>query len=112
VVDAEDGTAFIVLEKSPFYAASGGQVSDAGVLRTGDRNFQVIDVLKTSRTNTLRVALDGYPDTPVSDLISSGDSVTAVVDSRARDRSSVHHTATHAVQAALKEVAFSEFLVI
>lgn len=87
----------IVLDRTPFYAEKGGQVGDTGVLETGDSRFEVVDtvplgsgVLHVGRvmTGTLRV----------------GEKVRATVDVERRWDIRRNHTATHLLQAALRQV--------
>jgi alanyl-tRNA synthetase len=87
-----------VLDQTPFYAESGGQVGDTGVLATSDGKATVNDTFSpvpgliihkvTVQTGTLKV----------------GDEVVATVDAEKRDATRRNHTATHLVHAALKEV--------
>src|SRR4030095_258458 len=103
--EGEDGS--VVLDQTPFYAESGGQVGDVGVLTKGGPG--VSDALATA---IARVA-DTY--SPVPGLIlhkvrvekgslKAGDQVTAEVDVVTRDATRRNHTATHLVHAALREV--------
>lgn len=85
----------IVLENTPFYANSGGQVGDTGVLEFGNERIRVTD---TRKENELIVHFTaGLPE----DLSSS---VNAVVDKGRRRTVTYHHTATHLMHAALRQV--------
>jgi alanyl-tRNA synthetase len=91
----EDGRHALILAKTPFYAESGGQVADTGIISDGDEHLRVLDVQKSP---------DGYihfvdrlPDDP-------GGEWEAIVDSDRRREIRKHHTATHLVHAALKQV--------
>ena len=85
----------VVLETTPFYAESGGQVGDTGFLEFGDQKVQVVD---TKKENDLIVHfLDKLP----FDL--SGD-VNAVVDESRRRLTENNHSATHLLHAALRQV--------
>ncbi|MDZ7719052.1 MAG: alanine--tRNA ligase [Balneolaceae bacterium] len=92
---AEDGDdKLLLLNKSPFYAESGGQISDSGVLEKNGASIKVLDVQKT---------LDGhvhYVDQLPKDL---GGTWTAKVDTDRRQETEKHHTATHLMHAALRE---------
>ena len=87
------------LEASPFYAASGGQVSDSGYLVPGgsERRLEVVDVLKFGDDQVLCVETGGEPLEP-------GTRVRAVVEWAARFPTMANHTATHLLHAALREV--------
>jgi len=104
--EGEQGS--VVLDETPFYAESGGQVGDSGLLvsvRPPEGG--------TPNTDTRATVADTY--SPVAGLIihkvtvergsiKVGDKVTAVVDEERRDATRRNHTATHLVHAALKEV--------
>ena len=85
----------IVLEKTPFYAESGGQVGDTGYLQFGDEKIEVID---TKKENDLIVHF-------VKQLPSKLDGeVLAVVNERKRRLTENNHSATHLLHAALRQV--------
>jgi alanyl-tRNA synthetase len=90
----------VKLELSPFYAASGGQVSDAGYLEIDgtDRRLEVADVIKFGDDQVLVVETGGEA------LLEVGTRVHAVVDWSARFPTMANHTATHLLHAALREV--------
>jgi alanyl-tRNA synthetase len=85
----------VVLEKTPFYGESGGQHGDCGVLICGDES---IEVLNTQKENNLTVhivaKLPGNPNAPVK----------AIVDAEKRTSTANHHSATHLLHHALREV--------
>jgi alanyl-tRNA synthetase len=87
----------IVLDKTPFYAESGGQVGDVGVLGTGSARFLVKDTTKASGLHLHQGEVEGGP-------IHVGDTVRAEVDGNRRARTRRNHTATHLLHAALREV--------
>jgi alanyl-tRNA synthetase len=91
---------FVKLERSPFYAASGGQVSDQGYLLVDgeDERLGVVDVLKFGDDQVLVVELAGRL------LLTSGTRVEAVVSWADRFPTMTNHTATHLLHAALREV--------
>ena len=102
VEEAAAGTEVqVVLNQTPFYAESGGQIGDKGYLKTGDNGdgllVRVEDVKKESdffvhfgfvERGTLRV----------------GDSITAKIDNSSRRRIQANHTATHLLQSALRKI--------
>jgi len=85
----------LVLEKSPFYAESGGQVGDTGYLQfDGER----IPVLDTRKENELIIVFtDKLPSNPDAKVL-------AKVDAGLRHRTALHHSATHLLHAALRKV--------
>ena len=86
----------IVLDKTPFYAESGGQVGDTGELVFPDG--EVIEVTDTKKENGLTVHfVDKLPE----DI---DDALTAIVDANKRNRTNSNHSATHLLHAALKQV--------
>ena len=94
LVDKIDGKGWVYLEKTPFYAESGGQVGDEGVLKTADG--QSVKVLDTKKFNDMNLSeIDGS--------LSVGDEVEAIVDNK-RIEIAKHHSATHLLQAGLKAV--------
>ena len=88
----------VVLDKTPFYAEMGGQVADHGVLTSADCSLRVLDVKKTPKGY--------YVHTCVleSGIVKVGDHLTAKVDREYRMAVCRNHTATHLLQAALREV--------
>ena len=87
----------IVLESTPFYAESGGQVGDTGKLRTADAVFIVNDTQKQGNTFIHYGVLE-------SGNLSTGDEVTAIVDQARRQKIVLNHSATHLMHAALRQV--------
>lgn len=91
----ENGKALILLNRSPFYAESGGQISDSGWLFFGEEKIKVLDV--QNRTEGRVHLLEKMPENP--DAV-----VKAVVDSARRKEIEKHHSATHLMHAALRSV--------
>ncbi len=89
---------WVVLERTPFYAESGGQVGDRGRLRCGDAVFDVAD------TRKLTERAFGHLGRLRMGSLSVGDRVHAEVDAEARAATACNHSATHLLHAALKEV--------
>jgi len=92
----DDGV--VVLDHTPFYAESGGQVGDRGVITAGGATFSVED--------TLKVIPDvfGHHGTLTGGSLKVGDSVNAQVDTEARARTIRNHSVTHLMHKALREV--------
>ena len=85
----------VVLEETPFYAESGGQVGDRGTLSNGTETLRVLD---TQKENELIVhIIDKLPQNPDG-------SWKAAVDPKLRRKTRINHTATHMLHAALREV--------
>ena len=95
--EAKDGV-LVVLDKTPFYAEMGGQAADHGVLNSTECSLRVLDVKKTPKGY--------YVHTCVleSGIVKVGDVLTAQVDKGYRMAIARNHTATHLLQAALREV--------
>ena len=94
---AKDGV-LVVLDKTPFYAEMGGQAADHGMLNSADCSLRVLDVKKTPKGY--------YVHTCVleSGIVKVGDHLNAQVDKEYRMAIARNHTATHLLQAALREV--------
>ena len=95
--EAKEGV-LVVLDKTPFYAEMGGQAADHGVLNSADCSLRVLDVKKTPKGY--------YVHTCVleSGIVKVGDHLNAQVDKEYRMAIARNHTATHLLQAALREV--------
>ena len=89
----------VILDRTPFYAESGGQVGDIGVLSTeaGGR-FDVADTLKLS------AAFHGHVGRLEGGMLAVGDTVSAAVDAERRQAIVLNHSATHLLHAALRSV--------
>ncbi|MFN7528993.1 MAG: alanine--tRNA ligase [Dolichospermum sp.] len=95
---AEAGTEIqIVLDKTPFYAESGGQIGDKGYI-SGDGVLVRIEDVKKESDFFIHF---GYIE---RGTIRIGDNITAQIDRGCRRRAQANHTATHLLQAALKKV--------
>jgi alanyl-tRNA synthetase len=89
----------VVLERTPFYAESGGQVGDRGELAIPDRAvFAVHD------TQKIQPDVFGHHGEMRTGALKLGDTVSARVDARARARAAWNHSATHLMHAALRKV--------
>lgn len=89
--------AIVILNETPFYAESGGQCGDAGVLRIASGLFKVEDTQKLGRA----IAHHGEM---VEGVFAKDDSVTALVDAKRRSAISLNHSATHLLHSALRLV--------
>ncbi len=88
--------AVVVLDRTPFYAESGGQAGDRGTLYCSHGNFLVGDTYK------IKAEVFGHKGELTSGKLAVGDSVTAQVDAEVRARSAWNHSATHLLHAALR----------
>ncbi|HGS5456219.1 TPA: alanine--tRNA ligase [Vibrio cholerae] len=89
--------AIIVLDNTPFYAESGGQCGDTGVLKTDAGIFHVEDTQKLGNAIAHHGAL-------AQGVLATGDQVDAIVDEKRRAAISLNHSATHLLHAALRKV--------
>ena len=88
----------IVLDKTPFYAESGGQVGDTGVLENGTTLLQVRDCLK------LKASVFSHVAHVCEGEVKTGDTFKAVVDAKRREAIMRNHSVTHIMHKALREV--------
>ncbi len=87
----------IVLDETPFYGESGGQVGDTGELKGGNADFSVSDTQKYGQAI-------GHTGKLTAGEIRVGDRLAAQVDQARRDRIRLNHSATHLLHAALRQV--------
>jgi alanyl-tRNA synthetase len=92
----QDG--IVVLDTTPFYAESGGQVGDAGVLESGSARFAVDD------TQKVRADVYGHHGRLAQGTLNVGDHVAAKVDMKRRAATMRNHSVTHLMHKALREV--------
>ncbi|KGQ39103.1 alanine--tRNA ligase [Gallibacterium genomosp. 1] len=90
-------SAVIVLENTPFYAESGGQIGDSGILESADVLFAVNDTQKYGQ-------VFGHIGELKKGEIKVGQTLHAVVDEKRRQATSLNHSATHLLHAALRQV--------
>ena len=88
----------VVIDFTPFYAESGGQVGDVGYIFAGENRFEVRD------TQKIKAAVFGQFGVQTSGRLKIGDSVTAKVDDEIRNANMRNHSATHLMHKALRDV--------
>jgi alanyl-tRNA synthetase len=88
----------VVLDTTPFYAESGGQVGDQGLLQTAGAKFEVADTLK------IKADVFGHHGLLLEGSLKVGDAVQAQVNSDLRAATVRNHSATHLMHKALREV--------
>lgn len=94
--EGDEGT--VVIDFTPFYAESGGQVGDVGYIFAGENRFEVRD------TQKIKAAVFGQFGVQTSGRLKVGDSVTAKVDDEIRNANMRNHSATHLMHKALRDV--------
>ncbi len=88
----------VVLDRTPFYAESGGQVGDRGEM------VGPAGTLAVSDTQKIQAEVFGHHGTQMTGVLRAGDEVRAEVDAAARRRAAWNHSATHLMHAALRKV--------
>jgi len=88
----------VVLDKTPFYAESGGQVGDRGQLESATARFEVQDTRKQGKGAFVHIG------TLASGVLQVGDTVNASVDAERRQATVLNHSGTHLLHAALRQV--------
>ena len=91
-------TGVVVLDKSPFYAESGGQVGDRGEMSSGSGTFVVDD------TQKIQPDVFGHHGTLKAGMLRVGDEIEARVDTALRESTMRNHSVTHLMHKALREV--------
>ena len=94
---SEDMNVAVVLDKTSFYAESGGQVGDTGYLKSSDAKIEILDC-KKSGEHSLHIGR------VLSGTINNGDQVSAQVDKNLRQAIALNHSATHLAHEALRQV--------
>ena len=87
----------VVLSSTPFYAESGGQIGDAGILAETGKLFHVVDTQKSGNAIVHYGAVE-------EGVLEVGDTIDAIVDAERRQAIRLNHSATHLMHAALREV--------
>ena len=96
---AEGEEGLVMLDQTPFYAESGGQVGDTGALSNGAGRFEVVDTIKMGG-----VFFGHVGRWQGSQPLRTGDQVDAAVDMSRRQATVLNHSATHLLHAALRKV--------
>jgi len=94
----EGDLGIVVLDNTPFYAESGGQIGDCGDLKASDGIFSVEDTLK------IQAAVFGHHGVLTTGKLAVGDTLQARVNTNARASTMRNHSATHLMHKALREV--------
>ena len=94
LADGQEGV--VVLDQTPFYAESGGQSGDKGVLRVAKGEFIVTDTQKMGNAFAHKGKVKG--------VINKGDKASAAIDNSNREAVKKNHSATHLLHAALREI--------
>ena len=94
----QDDEITVILDRTPFYAESGGQVADTGVIRTKTGSIGVKDCRKTAEGLYMHIG------TVESGIIEKGAAATAEIDAGKRLATARNHTTTHLLQKALRNV--------
>ncbi|NQX89857.1 MAG: alanine--tRNA ligase, partial [Halioglobus sp.] len=94
---AIDETGIVVLDRTPFYAESGGQAGDTGYLTAEEKRLEVTDTTKAAEQYLHHVKV-------LAGTVSRGDALFAQVDPELRQRTRLNHSATHLLHAALRAV--------
>ncbi|HWQ40217.1 MAG TPA: alanine--tRNA ligase [Burkholderiales bacterium] len=98
---AQGERGIVVLDRTPFYAESGGQVGDRGILVTRVSPFSTF---KVEDTQKIQAEVFGHHGTVVKGELKVGDAVHAQVDLKLRHATMYNHSATHLLHAALRKV--------
>ena len=94
----KDDSAVLILDQTPFYAESGGQVGDTGVISTADARFEVSDTVKLGGTFFAHIGK------VAEGVLKPQQQVTARVDAERRQSIVIHHSATHLMHRALRDI--------
>jgi len=95
---SEGESALVILDRTPFYAESGGQVGDTGTLEADGVRFRVDD------TRKLAGAYHAHDGALESGSLKVGDTICAAIDAQRRSDVVRHHSATHLLHAALRDI--------
>ena len=99
IVATVEGEGFvdIILDKTPFYAESGGQVGDTGFIENENLKAEVLNTFKVNKLFVHRANI-------INGEITIGETVTASIDKNRRAEIKIHHTSAHLLQSALQKV--------
>ncbi|MCF7520731.1 alanine--tRNA ligase [Neisseria sp. ZJ106] len=95
---AEGESGAVVIDFTPFYAESGGQIGDVGYIFAGENRFEVRD------TQKIKAAVFGQFGVQVAGRLKVGDAITAKIDNDIRNANMRNHSATHLMHKALRDV--------
>lgn len=98
----------VLLDRTPFYAESGGQIGDNGLLYVDTAESQPNGVVDVKDVQKISGNIFVHKGTIMEGALEVGQQVEAAVDPKLRQSAKVHHTATHLLQAALKKVIGQE----
>ncbi len=93
----EDSEVVVILDSTPFYAESGGQVGDSGYLQTDSAKIEISDCRKSGDHHM-------HIGRVLSGQVKTGETVTAVVDATVRGATALNHSATHLLHKALQDL--------
>ncbi|MFA5604098.1 MAG: alanine--tRNA ligase [Bacilli bacterium] len=97
IVDTLANDGYIVLEKTPFYVESGGQVSDKGTILINNKEVEVLDLFKGTNGQVFHHII-------FDEKLNIGDIVVATVNEEIRNNTRKNHSAAHLLQKSLREV--------
>ena len=100
-VETLENEGYIVLEKTPFYAEAGGQVSDNGIIVDKDMSIEVVDVFKSANNVYFQFC-------KFNGIVNVNDDVYASVNEEMRNNIMKNHSSAHLLQKALKEILGEE----
>ncbi|KAK9677495.1 hypothetical protein RND81_11G146800 [Saponaria officinalis] len=98
----------VLLDRTPFYAESGGQIGDNGFLYVNGVENRPVGVVEVKDVQKISGNIFVHKGILTEGALEIGQEVEAAVDRKLRQRAKVHHTATHLLQAALKKVVGEE----
>lgn len=109
VIQVSEGSEVeVLLNKTPFYAESGGQIGDHGFLYVTQDQSKQTAVVEIKDVKKSLGSVFVHKGTIREGVLEVGREVEAAVDAKLRQRAKVHHTATHLLQSALKKVIGQE----
>ncbi|XP_021752982.1 alanine--tRNA ligase, chloroplastic/mitochondrial-like isoform X2 [Chenopodium quinoa] len=98
----------VLLDRTPFYAESGGQIGDHGFLYVSSADSQPNGIVQVKDVQKISGSIFVHKGIITEGALEVGQLVEAAVDPKLRQRAKVHHTATHLLQSALKKVVGQE----
>ena len=101
VGDFDKDRKYVIFDQTPFYATSGGQIFDTGIVKRGSDELRVVDVVKD---NGIFLHVLHADDSGLADQLTIGEEVTLEIDAVRRHKIARSHSATHLLQQALRDV--------